>query len=526
MRFDFWNNPLVVTAMRLRYRRSSPGVWAVLWLLALLGVGAILHYASQQNGFRFPAAYLIAIVGIQTGLSAVMAVITVGSSMNAEVINRTLDFQRIVTLSPRAILLGKMIGEPAMSYLLIVASTPLAVLCWGLGAASGGVIFWLYVNIVTSTLMWASMGLINSLTPPTQTGGRQKAGGGGAGGIALFFAVVPQLVIHGGRMIDEPGVGDALKMLTPMGTLLHLWRDSAWNSYVGLWNLRFPSLLLAPAVQLAVAAWIVAAMTRRLKSPLDPLVGKPRAYATVAVLDLIIAGICFAGWLDGYDAAKLLYGYALAHLVVTLVMTAFVVPKRPALLSWLWRGGQQRPRLRELLTADRSPITGAAIVFGLIGLAVLLAALVAPMMLMPAAGRSTVLPGQLIEVGAAMLVIGVAVSLLHQMFVATMSRGGHVFFILLVALANILPPIAAASLQVAELNFNVSDELREQLAATSPVALFGMNLSSIANTGPHAGPAIAVYACLGLVALLLLRRVLRNEAATVERKLHSMGLAT
>ena len=83
--------------------------------------------------------------------------------MNAEVVNRTLDFQRIVTLSPRAILMGKMIGEPALSYFLMIASMPLAAICWGFGAASGSVIFWLYVNLTTFTLMWAAFGLINSL---------------------------------------------------------------------------------------------------------------------------------------------------------------------------------------------------------------------------------------------------------------------------------------------------------------------------------------------------------------------------
>jgi hypothetical protein len=168
MQLDFWNNPLVVTAMRLKYRRSSPGVWSALWVLALLGLGALLHYLSQNGAFRFPTTYLAAILSLQAAVSAIIAVVCTSTSMNAEVINRTLDFQRIVTLSPRAILTGKMIGEPAMSYFLMIASMPLAALCWGFGAASGSVIFWLYVNILTFTLMWAAFGLINSLTPPTQ----------------------------------------------------------------------------------------------------------------------------------------------------------------------------------------------------------------------------------------------------------------------------------------------------------------------------------------------------------------------
>ena len=47
---DFWNNPLVVSAMRLKYRRSSPGILAAVWAMALLalGVAAALHRPADS----------------------------------------------------------------------------------------------------------------------------------------------------------------------------------------------------------------------------------------------------------------------------------------------------------------------------------------------------------------------------------------------------------------------------------------------------------------------------------------------
>lgn len=520
MQFDFWNNPLVVTAMRLKYRRGSPGVWAALWVLALLGVGALLHYISQTETFRFPTAYLVAILGLQCVVSAVIAVISTSSSMNAEVVNRTLDFQRIVTLSPRAILHGKMIGEPALSYFLMIASMPLAAICWGFGAASGSVIFWLYVNLTTFTLMWAAMGLINSLTPPAQAAGRTKSGGGA--GVVIMFAVVPQMLIHGRDSLDTPGIGDVVQMLTPIGSLVHLWKDNAWNSSVSFWGLSLPSLLLAPVVQLSVAAWIVAAMSRRLKNPLDPLASKRCSYYTLAVVDLAIAGICYAQWLQGYDATKLVYGYGLAHIVICLIMTFAAVPRRPAILAWIWRRDSSTPRLGELLSADRAEMSGAAVVYGLIGLGMLAIGLVGPMALTATAGRVMPPPQDLAEISLATFVIVVALTLLQQLLVASTSRGGSLMFILFVVLANLLPPICAAALRAS--STPVSEEFTESIAALSPVALFASNMQRVGSPNASAGPLIIAYAALAVICFALLRRVLRREGATVRGKLQAMAV--
>ena len=47
------------------------------------------------------------------------------------------------------------------------------------------------------------------------------------------------------------------------------------------------------------------------------------------------------------------------------------VPRRAALIAWIWRRDERQPLVRELLTADRAEMSLAAIVYGLIGLAVL-----------------------------------------------------------------------------------------------------------------------------------------------------------
>src|SRR5690606_38219141 len=140
-------------------------------------------------------------------------------------------------------------------------------------------------------------------------------------------------------------------------------------------------LLAAPLVQLSVAAWIVAAMSRRLKNPLDPLASKRRSYYTLAVVDLAVAGICYAQWLRGYDATKLVFGYGLAHIVASLIMAFATTPRRAAILAWIWRRESPRTSVSELLLADRSEMSLSAVVYGLIGIAVLGIGLAGPLAL-------------------------------------------------------------------------------------------------------------------------------------------------
>src|SRR5206468_3384014 len=110
--------------------------------------------------------YFLTLMGIQFLVSALTASAATATSIRTEVVNRTLDFQRIAALSPRQILFGKLFGEPAQAYLWAIASVPLAVFCWQLGGVSLDLLAILYVNLATTTLLFGAMGLGNRLEPP------------------------------------------------------------------------------------------------------------------------------------------------------------------------------------------------------------------------------------------------------------------------------------------------------------------------------------------------------------------------
>src|SRR5262249_28362155 len=135
--------------------------------------GAALYYYRNDLGGNWVHIYFLSILGLQFFVSGLRAVTATSASIKAEVVNRTLDFQRIAALSPRQILLGKLLGEPAQAYLLAIAPIPLAFFCYLGGGATLEGLVGLYLQLATTTLMLGAMGLLNRIDTP----GRRSRGG-------------------------------------------------------------------------------------------------------------------------------------------------------------------------------------------------------------------------------------------------------------------------------------------------------------------------------------------------------------
>src|SRR5438309_7252247 len=99
-RFDFWNNPIVVSAFRVKFRRGGLFNITTMYVLALVAGGMLLwHYNIPPTWGPFPRNYLLAVLGVQFVVSALLAAGATGASIQSEVVNRTLDFQRIAAIS-------------------------------------------------------------------------------------------------------------------------------------------------------------------------------------------------------------------------------------------------------------------------------------------------------------------------------------------------------------------------------------------------------------------------------------------
>jgi hypothetical protein len=168
-------------------------------------------------------------------------------------------------------------------------------------------------------------------------------------------------------------------------------------------------------------------------------------------------------------------------------------------------------------------MSAAVIVYAVIGFAVLLVGLAGPMYLRAGGGMSPPPIEDIGQVGLLTATLVVSMGLLHQLLATAISRGGHMLFILFVALANLLPPVTAATLRVAA--DRPSEEFLEVLTSLSPVALFSLNLTRVAGPPGGGGWLIGFYAALGALSYVLLGRILRRETSIVHTKLQTMGLS-
>jgi len=521
MQPDFWNNPMVVSAMRLRYRRGSPGLTSSLYLMALVGLGGVLWYYAHRFPMPVGRVFLIAILGIQFALSGLIAMSCVAGSIIGEVTNRTLDFQRIVSLSPREILMGKLIGEPAISYFLAISTVPLAIFCWLWGAAPLWDVAWFYLNLATFTLLCASLGLINTYVANPQAAGKKSSGAGMT--IIIFVVTIQFISLRSGGVLDSAWFDTIIGLLTPIDSLRELARGDAWQAEIELWGVGVPSLLAAPLAQMALAGWFVATMSRRLKNPLDPPVSKRGFYGALLVFDLLSAGICYSQGLLGVGLEQIASQFALAHLIATLLLLLGTVPNQAALKSWVWRFRGQQSWIRDSCLAGRAEVTMLLPVACLLGGLVLVVGLVAPTV---AGNLPNGLGGLARPMGEIWLVTSLlllALGMTHQMFVALMEKGGVLFYLLLVAAANALPPLTASLVE------NVRPQgallgLDGLALSLSPIVFFVTRAAPSSRGATD--PSLLSVAAVGLLmfSFFAFRRWLRRETVGVSDKLRQMGV--
>src|SRR5437764_85404 len=107
-----WNNPLVGTAFILRARRGNMLTNITLYIIVLvMGYVGWQYYLSFNKVQSNPNNIFLRILfGVQCFLSGIVMLGQAGSSLKNEVMNKTLDFQRIAATGPWDILMGKLLG--------------------------------------------------------------------------------------------------------------------------------------------------------------------------------------------------------------------------------------------------------------------------------------------------------------------------------------------------------------------------------------------------------------------------------
>ena len=338
------------------------------------------------------------------------------------------------------------------------------------------------------------------------------------------------MLFQGGAMLDVPGVGDAIKLLTPLGWFVDIFRggpsaSAAWDATINIWGLKAPSLLAAPIAQVAVAATILAGMSRRLKNINDPPLKKPHAYAVLAVLDFVLAGICYSHWRSGVGLVQLTYCFFLVHYVACITLLFAVVPGRIAVSSWVWRHCDRRPSIVDRLVGDRCDVTLAAVTMAALGVVAGYLGLVLPINVQSGAVRQAITPAHFAEIAAAMFVMVASSAVVHQTISVLVQKSGNMLYVFFLFAVNAGPPTVAALIDGFAGPGEDWAELVRGLISLSPLGYFGSNLSTLSGQYIRAVLPIVAYTCLAGAARWALVRWLDREHRVVRQKLTAMGVS-
>jgi hypothetical protein len=366
MKLDFWNNPLVVSSFRVKYRRGGIFNMTAIYLMLLVAGGMVVYHYRLRLPVPWPQFYLIAMLGLQLVLSSLIAAGATTASLRSEVLNRTLDFQRLASISPQQILLGKLLGDPALAYLLAIATVPLAAFCCTMGVAGTplAVLPLVYLNLGTTIFLMSTLGLVQPLEPGS---GKPTGGiGGNAGWGIMGFVLVAQIVAGARQSLMTPWAGALVGLPTPIPMLVGIGQSDIWQYRLSFYGVQIPFLFVTPVSQLVLAYLFFHVMVRRFINPLNPQFSKATAYVTLIVVDLLAGAVLYDP--AGMPLEKRVTGFCLAHLVVSLGLVTAVTPWRESLQSWIWRFRGRSPWLRDLWLGARTENVFALVTFCVIGL--------------------------------------------------------------------------------------------------------------------------------------------------------------
>lgn len=364
-----WNNPLVATSFQIRNRRGGLFMSLTLYTM-LLAMGSIawLYYVKvylpTQTGKVLPfdplMAYFITLYAIQLGLSLLIASTRTAASIKAEVVNKTLDFQRIAALSPWDIMLGKLFGEAALAFLLIMATLPFAFIClvMGMPGLSLTTLFLLYLNLFTTTLMFGSFGLQNTLIIPAG-----KATGGGVQGFGLLIGISIAMALQlawvgaaapGGSWLNKPWSVVLIGLLSPVPSLFGLAQGNPWIAGLAWFEWHLPFLIITPLAQLLFTYLCMYSMSRRLDNLAQPVLDKPSCYGFLLAMDLLAIGVIDSFKMTNLTLAPRVAIFSCLHCLFTLIIMIAATPSREMLATWVWRYRHKRPYLMAEWLGDRS----------------------------------------------------------------------------------------------------------------------------------------------------------------------------
>ncbi len=505
MRLDYWNDPLVVSAFRVRFRGAAPSIMAGTWFLVLVSLGGILHhYLAEDPRVSWIQVYFIVLISLETIVCGLFAMMATWQSMHAEVVNRTLDYQRIAAVPPRDILIGKLLGEPAQGYLMTLAGLPLLIWCSGMGAAPPGILLPLLIQVITTAALLGTAGLVH----PLEVGGDKARVSSRVlrnVGLVIVGLYVLQMSVVMPFAINNPLAQIPLGMLTPVFAIIGVARETPLLYGLPFYFWELPWLYFTPFAQLAIAGLILHSITRRLISPVNVALSKPTAYGVLLVIDVLLAGALLDPRAVPPTVNVRMGSFCIAHLLAALALTFSITPSRECLKSWVWRFRGRRHWLVDLFVGERTENIAALVTFCIQGVIAAVVLVLLPATYENQALRVIDLVGEHGPMLATMCLLILTGGSLYQLLLS-IGQAGMVVFVGVTMVLIAAPHITGSLLQM------------PLLIAMSPSGQFANWMARIPDILPL-WPLLAVYGTLLVGTRLIMTRRLNSAITVVDRKI-------
>ncbi len=231
----------------------------------------------------------------QLGIFTFWCLMSCAQSVSGERERKTWDFQRTTLLTPGELLAGKLLGEPALVYFIVLCCFPVALLGGLEGGIKFGSIVSAYILLIAAGLALGLVGLwLSSLFESRSRG----MGLIGSLGLYLILALLVNL-----RESPFPGLA-GLCPLTEWTRWLG-YAPANYRAYV--FGIAVPWLLMSLALYLSFGAWFVVMLLRNLKRDYADMSALSRwqTVGCAAFLNSMIYALfqpsAWGGQLDSYE---------------------------------------------------------------------------------------------------------------------------------------------------------------------------------------------------------------------------------
>ncbi len=283
MLVEFWRNPEFIRHVRAELRPARMAFVAMLVLVICAITGLFCWLAAEDDWHTFLGIFYATLLGGQGVVLCLWWTSACSDAISGERVLKTYDFLRTTRLTADELLVGKLMGAPVVALFAIVCSLPVSLAAGLLYGVSQVTILATYALLLVFAPLFGLFALLMSLSM------EKPVRGVGFSGFLLLWA------LGGLSLTAGHGPFPGLAALSSVPAVLHLHgAHPDMDMYAApvvplIFGSPLSLLLLTPALQVSMAAWLVLMIRRNLKKEVEEisLLSRWQAIGLVVYLNLL-----------------------------------------------------------------------------------------------------------------------------------------------------------------------------------------------------------------------------------------------